>query len=704
MTYPNNFGVNYIYDNNGYITGMTRTDNGEQIWSFGEENRFGQLTDYTLGNDIQMALEYDAISGLPTSIDNGQNWGMSYDFDVHTGNLNSRGHLYNGLTEDFQYDNLDRLISYNTATNPLSVTYANTGSITFKGDAGRYTNHQPTGRTTSVDHESSASGFEISDVSQNITYTAFNSVETIVEGAYEAFFTYGPDQQRSKMLINHHGSTYIERMYMAGGQYERDHLPDGSWRNLTYISTPAGLSAVFIQNEGSQEEEFYFIHTDYQGSIMALTDYNGQLVEEYSYDPWGNRRDPNTWQTIYTNTTNPTAGQSGSQSLLWGVGGALFRGYTFHEHLDCFALINMNGRMYDPVLGRMLSADNYMHSGTQGLNRYAYVYNNPLKYTDPSGEIIHLAVGAMIGGIANTLSNAKNINSFGDGLMYFGIGAVGGAIGAGIGAGIVSTVAGGKFMAGFIGASQSISATAASYSSFANGFLSGFSGGFSGGFVSGLGNSLYSGDNFGQAIKSGLRAGFVAGVSSGFIGGLIGGFHAVNDGRRFSDGATVYKLKSEVSGITNVTQSNPNNCLPANGELASNSLGDNVSQHDGRNWFGGSGPINDEEFWLEYANQTGRSIERLSSSQDPVYELMRLIDDGYRVSISVPGENGIGHAVFLKSYSRKIVLKLNYDVIVSDKIVVWNPGISNINNQITSGFQNFSTTDIRTAWNIWLIK
>jgi RHS repeat-associated protein len=183
------------------------------------------------------------------------------------------------------------------------------------------------------------------------------------------------------MLINHHGSTYIERMYMAGGQYERDHLPDGSWRNLTYISTPAGLSAVFIQNEGSQEEEFYFIHTDYQGSIMALTDYNGQLLEEYSYDPWGNRRYPETWENMYTNTTNPTAGQSGSQSLLWGVGGALFRGYTFHEHLDCFALINMNGRMYDPVLGRMLSADNYMHSGTQGLNRYAYVYNNPLKYT-----------------------------------------------------------------------------------------------------------------------------------------------------------------------------------------------------------------------------------------------------------------------------------------------------------------------------------
>jgi hypothetical protein len=227
--------------------------------------------------------------------------------------------LYNGLSEDFEYDNLDRLTNYNTATKPLAVTYANTGSITFKGDAGRYTNHQPTGRTTSVDHESSASGFEISDVTQNITYTAFNSVETIMEGDYDAFFTYGPDQQRSKMLINHQGGTYIERMYMAGGQYERDRLPDGSWRNLTYISTPAGLSAVFIQNEDTQEEEFYFIHTDYQGSIMALTDYNGQLVEEYSYDPWGNRRDPNTWQTIYTNTTLPfrLRRSRGRYSLPW---------------------------------------------------------------------------------------------------------------------------------------------------------------------------------------------------------------------------------------------------------------------------------------------------------------------------------------------------------------------------------------------------
>jgi RHS repeat-associated protein len=66
----------------------------------------------------------------------------------------------------------------------------------------------------------------------------------------------------------------------------------------------------------------------------------------------------------------------------------LYRGYTGHEHLDEFALINMNGRMYDPVIGRMLSPDNYVQGGSNGFNRYAYVHNNPLKYTDPNGEFV----------------------------------------------------------------------------------------------------------------------------------------------------------------------------------------------------------------------------------------------------------------------------------------------------------------------------
>jgi RHS repeat-associated protein len=72
----------------------------------------------------------------------------------------------------------------------------------------------------------------------------------------------------------------------------------------------------------------------------------------------------------------------------------LFRGYTGHEHLDVvfsIDIINMNARLYDPVVARMLRWDAYSTSGTQGANRYSYVMNNPLKYTDPTGNWIELA-------------------------------------------------------------------------------------------------------------------------------------------------------------------------------------------------------------------------------------------------------------------------------------------------------------------------
>lgn len=63
------------------------------------------------------------------------------------------------------------------------------------------------------------------------------------------------------------------------------------------------------------------------------------------------------------------------------------RGYTAHEHLDSIGLIHMNGRVYDPAVGRFLSADPnvFYPENMQDFNRYSYVQNNPLSFTDPSG-------------------------------------------------------------------------------------------------------------------------------------------------------------------------------------------------------------------------------------------------------------------------------------------------------------------------------
>lgn len=120
-------------------------------------------------------------------------------------------------------------------------------------------------------------------------------------------------------------------------------------------------------------------------SIVQLIDTEGNLIEETNYGHWGRYRDPNTW--VYDNTASLNM---------------IHRGYTGHEMLNNFDLIHMNGRMYDPVLARVLSPDNYVQNPTnlQNYNRYAYCYNNPLKYTDPDGEFVQYIIGGIVGGLS----------------------------------------------------------------------------------------------------------------------------------------------------------------------------------------------------------------------------------------------------------------------------------------------------------------
>ena len=108
----------------------------------------------------------------------------------------------------------------------------------------------------------------------------------------------------------------------------------------------------------------------------------------------------------------------------------LDRGYTGHEHLASVGLIHMNGRLYDPTLHRFLIPDNYIQDpfNTQNFNRYGYCLNNPLVYVDQNGEFWHLVIAAVVGGVINLAVNAiqGNVKSFGEGLAYFGTGALSG--------------------------------------------------------------------------------------------------------------------------------------------------------------------------------------------------------------------------------------------------------------------------------------
>lgn len=124
-----------------------------------------------------------------------------------------------------------------------------------------------------------------------------------------------------------------------------------------------------------------YILKDHIGSINYVLNSAGSIIEEMNFDAWGNRRNASNWS--YTNVPEHYT---------------FDRGYTLHslfrtcfgKHLNDFKLINMNGRVYDPVIARFLSPDPVlqMPEYSQNFNRYSYVLNNPLKFTDPSGFVI----------------------------------------------------------------------------------------------------------------------------------------------------------------------------------------------------------------------------------------------------------------------------------------------------------------------------
>ncbi|WP_412972450.1 RHS repeat domain-containing protein [Glaciecola sp. MF2-115] len=121
-----------------------------------------------------------------------------------------------------------------------------------------------------------------------------------------------------------------------------------------------------------------YLHKDHLGSINFISDDEGRLKHKLSFDAFGKRRDGATWSPIQNVFASP------SVKLISKV---TERGFTGHEHVDHANIIHMNGRIYDPETARFAQADPIVQAPENGqsLNRYSYVFNNPLSYTDPTG-------------------------------------------------------------------------------------------------------------------------------------------------------------------------------------------------------------------------------------------------------------------------------------------------------------------------------
>ncbi|MDR2834780.1 MAG: FG-GAP-like repeat-containing protein, partial [Bacteroidales bacterium] len=390
--YPSGYKIKNEYDQHGFLTAVYEETSNTRLWELtGNDfvNEMGQIKEYYSGpNNLKTKNHFNSNYELEQITTNNQTvaiFDYSFTFEHSTGNLLNRKDNTRNMTETFTYDNIQRLHTWqNDYDNILRHTaYFGNGNIENKYEVGAYQyDSKPHAVIQIYDHPGTST--TVADIEEQlISYNPFQKADTITEGDYQYIISYGTDAQRKKTELFYSNTLQCTKIY--SGLYEKI-TTDTITRELHYIPTGSGILAVHVVTNGSGGVN-YFLLKDYLGSVMKIVDATGNTIEEHSYDPWGNHRNPDTWEQSYFVS--------------------YFRGYTGHEMLPQFQLINMNGRMYDPVIGRVLSPDNYVQDATnaQSYNRYSYCLNNPLKYTDPSGNFAFtaLAIGAMIGAFANVV-------------------------------------------------------------------------------------------------------------------------------------------------------------------------------------------------------------------------------------------------------------------------------------------------------------
>ncbi len=410
--------LTYTYQNN--VLKKTETTENGVIWELTGLNARGQVTAATLGSSgLQQQNTYDDY-GLPTGEklvkQSTDLFSYNYTWNAQRGLLTGRSTTLftsggQALTESFQYDALDRLTQWSNPATGVALTqsYDTRGRISSNGAIGTYTYANTTTYlqkdvTLNTAGQAYYSGHEV----QQAVYNNFKQPVTITEpGKDKITFQYGAAGRRAHMqwgrtyASSSWGSARYQRHYSADGSMEITEDAQTSTTTFVFYTGGSAYNAPAVWRSvqsSSTTNEMLYLHRDHLGSIVAITDGNGVVKEKRHFDAWGNLAKL----------------QNGSGTTL-GSFTYIDRGYTGHEHLTV-GLVHMNGRLYDPALHRFLMPDNFVQDAynTQSFNRYAYVLNNPLSYTDPTGELTQAQWDQAVDMVTNVL------NSSGDGGGYIG--------------------------------------------------------------------------------------------------------------------------------------------------------------------------------------------------------------------------------------------------------------------------------------------
>jgi RHS repeat-associated protein len=401
LSYPTNgqvsgVAVHYYYDDVGRLDEVKDHFTGASYWKKLSDDAEGHITSERYGNGVTTLREFDAQSGLLKAINAGsnnsvQNEAYRYDSD---GNLLARTNqwLKTNTTQYLGYDGLNRLTcavsNNNTAINDASRSYCASSALSkvaYKYDGlGNLINKPDVGAADygygdpnnpakqphavytagGQNYQYDANGNMISGAGRGFVWTSYNKPKQITKSGVTVDLAYDANYNRMMKTVAQNGS--VRKTVYIAGIYELT-TEGNSQKHRFYVN--GSDTVAIVLKEPTKPTQTLYLHKDHLGSVSAVTDQTAKVVERLAFDAWGKRLSPEWKDNQYTPSV------------------ALARGYTGHELDEEVGLVNMKGRLYDPILGRFISPDPLVQapSHTQSLNRYTYVMNNPLSMVDPSG-------------------------------------------------------------------------------------------------------------------------------------------------------------------------------------------------------------------------------------------------------------------------------------------------------------------------------
>ena len=386
------WGVQNEYNDDGYLLSQKEARNGASAdaavyYKVTAMDAFGNVTNYTQNNDLMSSTKsFDPVTGFLDSISTESN-GVVVQNNVYTfdnfGNLRSRtnnslqtGTL--GQSETFDYDTVNRLTHINDVE---KVKYYANGNIKWKDGVGNYCYNSDNPNAvsgigavdcTTKDYQYDDNGNMTSGRGRTITYSHFDKPTLISNSAGTTAFSYGTNRSRFKRVTTENNVTTTT--YYIGN------VEVVSKSDSNVVTTRRNLPGAIELRRDNGTTEINYLLKDHLGSLDTVVAGDGTVKQKLYFDAWGKKH--------IIDNANMIASITGSTTLtLSQLLDVTARGYTGHESVDHADIIHMNGRIYDATLGRFLQADPHIQApdNSQSYNRYSYVLNNPLSYTDPSG-------------------------------------------------------------------------------------------------------------------------------------------------------------------------------------------------------------------------------------------------------------------------------------------------------------------------------